>query len=463
MLPAAATGLATTLVVLPAGLLPAAFHAPHLHVAVETANVLVGLLVALLVLGRYRTDRRLDQLLLIDALLALAAANVALAVSVGLGESAAADTLRWASVGGRLLGSGLLCASAVTRPSVRVTVGRASALQTVLALLVVGSGVALHVGALPSPVRDAAGDVDTAAPALEMHPAVVVAQAAGVVLLATAAVVLARRALAGADDLTRWLAAGAILAAFARVHYLVYPSLLSDVVYTGDALRAGFYGCLLVGALREIEGYWRLRTRTAVLDERRRIARELHDGMTQELTYILALARTGADGAGDVRTLARIEDASLRALDEGRRAIDALDREERRSFVVELHGMAADLAVRYDVPVTVDHVDDGLDDPTPDAAEQLLRIVGEAVRNAVRHGRAHSVHISLGRGARMAPTRRELTVTDDGVGFDPALRSAGGGRGGYGLTSMRDRAAAVGGSLAVESAPGGGTTVTVGW
>lgn len=56
-------------------------------------------------------------------------------------------------------------------------------------------------------------------------------------------------------------------------------------------LRAGCYGCLLVGAAREISGFWELRTRTAVLEERRRVARDLHDGLAQELTFILAQAR----------------------------------------------------------------------------------------------------------------------------------------------------------------------------
>ncbi len=462
MAPAAALGLVTTLAVLPAEV-PAAFHAPQLHVAVETANVLVGLLVTLLVLGRYRADHRLHQLLLVDALLVLALANAALAVSAGLGESATVDALRWASVLGRLLGAALLCASALTPAARRTTRMATASAQLALASLVAVLTVALAAGRLPSPVVDAGVAADTGAPALVTHPAVVAAQVVGLVLLATAAVAFTRRALESGDGLTRWLAAGTILSAFARVHYLLYPSLLSDVVYTGDALRAGFYGCLLVGAMREIEGYWRLEARTAVLDERRRIARDLHDGMTQELTYILAEARTSSGAQRESGAMGRIEDASLRALDEARRAIEALDRDDRRAFVDELRVIAADLAGRYDVPVDVELSDEVEPEPSPEVAENLARIVAEAVRNAVRHGHAHHIRILLWSGGRMDPMAHQLTVTDDGVGFDVASPPRSGGRGGYGLVSMRDRATAIGGTLAVDSAPGRGTTVTVTW
>jgi signal transduction histidine kinase len=462
MAAAAVVGLVVTLVVLPAQLLPAAFHAPELHVAVETANVLVGLLVALLVHGRYRTDRRLHQLLLVDALVILAIANVALAVSAGLDESPTVDALRWVSVAGRLLGSGLLCASSLLGAGIVIHRSRARWLQSGLTTVVLLGAGALALGSLPPPVRDAAGGLDTATPALETHPAVVVAQAAGVAFLVVAAVAFTRRALAAGDPLTRWLAAGTVLASFARVHYLLYPSLLSDVVYTGDALRAGFYGCLLIGALQEIEGYWRLRARTAVLDERRRIARDLHDGMTQELTYILAQSRTLASGTGDPTVPRRIEDASSRALDEARRAVHALDREGSRSFVDELRGLADDLAGRHDVDVSVDVDDADGPEPTPEVTEHVLRIVGEAVRNAVRHGDAHDIRISVQSSGMMEPMAHQLTVTDDGAGFDPDATPARHGSG-YGLTSMRDRAGALGGTLAIRSAPGWGTTVTLSW
>ncbi len=471
---ATVVGAVLTVVVLSVSVVPLAVRAPALHVAVETANMLVGLLVALLVYGRYRTDRKLHQLLLIDALGVLALAEAALAASAGLGESAAVDGLRWLAVVGRVVGSALLFGSALTAGEVRVSTSRALGLQAVLAATLLTGGVLAAAGALPPPVSAVAGSGGVQAPTLDAAGAVVVVQAVGAVLLAAAAALFTRRSVRTGDELTRWLAAGTILAAFARVHYLVYPSLLSDVVYTGDVLRAGFYACLLIGALMEIEGYWRLRATAAVLDERRRIARDLHDGITQELTYILAQSRLlPAEPDGTPTAARRIEEASVRALDEARRAVTALGRTGRRRFVDELRGMASDLSGRHEVVVVV-HADEQQvhggrtgagavgDEPTPEDTEHVLRIVGEAVRNAARHGRARTVQVTLTSDTTDDRVTHELTVTDDGAGFDldsPPLR----GGGGYGLTSMRDRATAIGGTLAVESETGVGTTVTVVW
>ncbi len=91
---------------------------------------------------------------------------------------------------------------------------------------------------------------------------------------------------------------------------------------------------------------------------------------------------------------------------------------------------------------------------TLERREALLRIAAEAVRNAVQHGGVTRIDITL----TDDPIR--LSITDDGVGFDvdaPVHRAAGG----FGLTSMRERAAAVGGQLSIKSSIGDGTTVEV--
>jgi signal transduction histidine kinase len=95
-----------------------------------------------------------------------------------------------------------------------------------------------------------------------------------------------------------------------------------------------------------------------------------------------------------------------------------------------------------------------IDDPA--RREPIVRIVREAVTNAVRHG--HAAHVSVRVSVEDGiPT---LRVSDDGVGFDDTL-SAGPGR--FGLVSMRERAAEIGASLEVHSEPGLGTTVEVLW
>jgi signal transduction histidine kinase len=87
----------------------------------------------------------------------------------------------------------------------------------------------------------------------------------------------------------------------------------------------------------------------------------------------------------------------------------------------------------------------------------LVRITREAVSNAIRHGRADRVRLLLTDGDE----GRQLLVQDDGVGFDPS--AVGCHATGYGLTSMSDRASSLHGSLAIDSAPGRGTTVAVTW
>ncbi len=88
----------------------------------------------------------------------------------------------------------------------------------------------------------------------------------------------------------------------------------------------------------------------------------------------------------------------------------------------------------------------------------LLRIAQSALANAAQHARATRATITM----TFLNSEVRLDVVDDGVGFDPAtLASAPGPEGGFGLTSMRSRAAELGGTLTVESAPGQGTALSV--
>jgi signal transduction histidine kinase len=241
-----------------------------------------------------------------------------------------------------------------------------------------------------------------------------------------------------------------VLAAFARVHYLLFPSLYSDYVYTGDLFRLGFYVCLLIGAAREIRSFWELRTRAAVLEDRRRMARDLHDGLAQELSYLWSQARSVAGRHPDEATVERIGGAAGRALDEARRAIAALTRPLDEPFGRVLEQVADDLGSRYDVKV-VTTLEPDLD---LDAAlgETLVRIAAEAVRNAVRHGGAQRIDLTL----TTRPLR--LTITDDGDGF---VTGSPARVGGFGLTSMRERARSIGADFEITSTPGQGTTVLV--
>ena len=433
------------------------YRSPALHVALETANALVALLVGYLVYGRFRESRRIQELLLVLALCTVAVANLILtavpfAVAIGRGE----DFNRWAAVGIRLLGTLLLTAAALVPPAATVDTQRARRVVLTLAVAVGTVAVAGLVwgNELPPTVDPSVPLGDGSPPMVVAHPAVLVIQGVGAVLYGVSAVAFTRQAGRSADELFRWVAAGCVLAAFARVHYLLFPSLYSEYVYSGDVLRLGFYLFLLAGAAREIGSYWALRTRAAVLEDRRRMARDLHDGLSQELAYIWSQSRTLTGGASDAAVVERIAGAAGRALDEARRAIAALSRPLDEPFVRILQQVADDVAGRYDVKVRT--ALDPAFEVSPQDGEALVRIVMEAARNAVRHGRAAEIDLTL------TAVPRSLAITDDGCGFSVGPLAEG-RAGGFGLTSMRERARALGAEFTVTSIPGAGATVRVTW
>lgn len=189
--------------------------------------------------------------------------------------------------------------------------------------------------------------------------------------------------------------------------------------------------------------------------ERRRIARDLHEGAVHQLaTASSALAAEAADQATPPQVARR-----LRTVDEGiRQTAHSL-----RSLVLEIYppklaaaGLADALdelvvpasATGLDVRVRVDDVT-GVSD---DAVALVWRAAQEAVRNATRHARGSRIEVSVLRHDH----RVSLRVADDGVGFVPGAFSH---RGRFGLRSLQDLVAEAGGRLDVETGPGRGTTV----
>ncbi|MFI9573663.1 GAF domain-containing protein [Microbispora rosea] len=195
-----------------------------------------------------------------------------------------------------------------------------------------------------------------------------------------------------------------------------------------------------------------------VVEERTRMARELHDAVSQKLFSLRLTARAAAalartDPARAAEAIDRVERMAGEALTELRAVIVELRPAEldRHGLVESVRKQAALLDRLH--PVTVafsaegEPPDDG--DLAPEIEVAVLRVAQEALHNAVRHARAARIDVRLAhREAALV-----LEVTDDGVGFDEA------GVHGLGLPSMGDRAQAVGGTLTVSSAPGRGTTV----
>jgi signal transduction histidine kinase len=273
------------------------------------------------------------------------------------------------------------------------------------------------------------------------------------VVYAAAAIGFTRRAAKGDDELMCWLAAGVALHVVASLNYALYPSLYSEWVYTGDVFRLLFYLVLLGGAAREIRRYWREQAKVAVLEERRRIARELHDGLAQELAFIARRSRRLVDGGPASSIGGQVAAAADRALDEARRAIAALTRPLDEPLEQTLAQAVEEVAARSGTRLELD-LAPGIR-LAPSTREALVRIAREAVSNAGRHACASVVQVQL------ADDREpRLVVSDDGVGFDPAALQPS-ADGGFGLTSMRERADAVGADFLLTTSPGRGTRIEV--
>jgi signal transduction histidine kinase len=199
----------------------------------------------------------------------------------------------------------------------------------------------------------------------------------------------------------------------------------------------------------------------SAVEERTRIARELHDSVTQTLFSIVLsseIVATQLDRAPDVARarLADLQALAQSALGELRAAIFELRPAEleRDGLVRALERHVEALRRLHDVEIAVEA--DGEPQLDPQAKRELLRIAQEALANALRHARARHIGVRLrgGGGALL------LEVRDDGTGFDP-LAARGLRPTGLGLASLEQRAHELGASLVIESAPGAGTTLRV--
>ena len=218
---------------------------------------------------------------------------------------------------------------------------------------------------------------------------------------------------------------------------------------------------VLGGRLRRQMAIIRQKLRSgAVLEERNRIARELHDTLEQELAGITMQLDLASDCFDQVPRVAReaIETArrmSRHSMVEARRSVWDLRCHllENGDLVSALSEIIKPLAVQDKVEIKINISGTPVRLPAP-VEMNLLRIGQEAVANAVKHGRPRHVTIEL----RYAPESVRLFVKDDGCGFAPEEALSAGH---FGLLDMRERAQSIGCHLEIESAAGRGTQLTV--
>lgn len=198
----------------------------------------------------------------------------------------------------------------------------------------------------------------------------------------------------------------------------------------------------------------------AALEERQRLARDLHDSATQSLYAVTMFAEAAARllKSGEIELasnhLGEVRDTALEALREMRLLIFEL-----RPPILEKEGLATALQTRLEMVegrsgLETEFKAEGIGDLAPDIEEGLYRIAQEVLNNILKHAQARQVSVHLYRHQQTVI----LEIADDGIGFEPATIR---GKSGLGLAGMEERAALLGGQLVVNSQPGEGTRVRV--
>jgi len=254
----------------------------------------------------------------------------------------------------------------------------------------------------------------------------------------------------GWTDLTWWAASIMPITLFVVIYVTLY-SRQAEARERAQLLASG-----LESANRQLSDYAARVEDLTIAAERQRIARDLHDTLSQGLAgLILQLEAADAHLANQRtdRAKAIVGDAMAQAritLADARRAIDdlrtttpadpesAICREVARFS--EATGISTECQIAPDLG------------PIEDVAETLLRILSEALTNAARHAQAQRVLVTAARNNGVLL----MTIADDGCGFDPSTVAAGH----FGLLGMRERARLIGGEVDLSSRPGAGTTVT---
>lgn len=196
----------------------------------------------------------------------------------------------------------------------------------------------------------------------------------------------------------------------------------------------------------------------ATLEERQRLARELHDSVTQSLYSLALLAEAGRRMAGDryqvELVLSRLGETAQQALREMRLMVY-----EMRPLALQEVGLAAAIQQRLDAVekragIQARLIVEGRQELSPDQEVQLYQISQEALNNALAHASANQVAVHL----RFEEQMIRVEVIDNGSGFEPSTASR---RGGMGLTNMQERARRIGANLTIDSTPGGGTVIKI--
>jgi len=429
--------------------LPTSYPLPHLRLVVATVIAVGAGSVAVLAGARFGAEGRRSGLLVAAGFFVVAAANAAFVIAPAVSERETPPSAAWAAVVAGTLAA--ICIGAAP-----FSHGRVNSRERALGAWIVFLACAIGVLWLTLAGLDSLPSV--ADPGSDARAGLIGAYAAQALAWLVAAVGFGLRFRRHREDLDRWLALAASLLLFASLHMVLSPVVEIDEVAQADFLRVLAFVVLIRGVWRAIRA---AEFGRAVADERARVAREIHDGLAQYLFSISTHAAMLQAGGSQEALVPQIRDAAAAAQREARFAILTLssaggtapfDAALRR--YVDL--LTADGALEVDL-----QIDEGAS-LEPDEQIEVFRIVQEALANARKHASATRADVRIADRAG----RRIVTIADDGsgfdsAGFDGAVLDAGFTSGGHGLLNIRARAAAIGGTFALRTAPGAGTSVEI--
>ena len=424
---------------------------PGASAGIETAITALGVAAAGLLVRRYMHSRRLRDLLLLLAVVAVSLTDFAFDTAPALAgvSRPVAGTSAWTAM---LVLASVVFAAAALAPDRAVARhdGRTAVLAALAAICVISMaeliGLLTGPGAMVGTLRPSDA-VSTA------HNAFVLAAAIGSSgVLVVAGIAFARRARRG--DLNAGpLACATFLLASASLASI--PTVAAGWVTPRDGLRVLAYAVVMLAALRAYAQTTREESWAAIEADRVRIARDLHDGLAQDLAIIAVHAQRLQSESDPERAIIL---AARRALAAARGTIVDLAASTAPTTEAALREVAEELSVRFGVEVNVEF--EGAIEATAGGEleasrrEEVVRIAREAIVNAAVHGGAHRIEVALDhRGSSL-----RLLVSDDGCGLGEGVAQS---RRGFGLPTMRARAEALGGCLTAAQGPDGGTVVEV--
>lgn len=427
---------------------PIHLNSASARAAIETLIATSTLVGAGLLLAGFRQSRRRSDLLLLTALAAVGLTDFVFSAIPALTDSPNISLGSAPQIACDALAAVAFLAAAFT-PAGKMTGSGWAPLRTAASVAAATIALATLIGLIAGEPSLAEASPQTGIGAASAHP-VMLAEA----IFSSTVLFLAGAAFFGRPERHGGaLGVACFLLAAARLQYLALPVLAPDWVTARDGFRLAAYCLLLATALGRYAQTRRAMATASLAVERERIARDLHDGLAQDLAYIALQSQRLSSDLGAEHPLTT---AARRAVAASRGVIVDLAASDADSTDAALRQVADELAARFGIDVDVSTKAAGEEMPTdsltPARREDVVRIAREAIVNAARHGGAHHVALVLQRTGSQC----RLRVSDDGRGMaTESLRR----RGGYGLQMMRARAASLGGRLVVGSSSQGGTEV----